>query len=32
MHLDYHGFKHAGLYRTSDNRNYSNCNPTQIPI
>jgi|GEM_PF-6758640 hypothetical protein len=32
MYLDYYGPKHAGLYRISNNRNYRNCGPAQIPV
>jgi len=32
MYLDYHGVKHAALYRTDYNRDYRDCGPPQIPI
>jgi hypothetical protein len=32
MRLDYYGIKHTRLYRTGYNRDYRNCDPTQIPI
>jgi len=32
MCLGYYGPKHACLYRISNNRNYRNCGPAQIPV
>jgi len=32
MRLDQYGLKHTRLYRTSNNCDYRNCDPTEIPV